>query len=83
MVWVNVEDTLEQPPTQREINDVATGAASKANLLAMHGMFVQDSLEHNPDEYIEADSIAPHAAEATGLTRRILAKREQLVALRQ
>lgn len=71
-----------------EINDVATGGASDANLLTARGVPVLDGLgpvgglDHSPDEYIETDSLAPRAAMAAGLIRRILAQREQLVALR-
>jgi glutamate carboxypeptidase len=72
-----------------EVDDVATGGASDANVLASLGVPVLDGLgpvgglDHSPDEYIEAGSLAPRAAMAAGLVRRILAQREQLVALRQ
>jgi glutamate carboxypeptidase len=71
-----------------EINDVATGGASDANLLAARGVPVLDGLgpvgglDHSPDEYIEADSLAPRAAMAAGLIRRILEQREHLAELR-
>ena len=71
-----------------EINDVATGGASDANLLAARGVPVLDGLgpvgglDHSPDEYIEADSLAPRAAMAAGLIRRILEQRERLAELR-
>jgi glutamate carboxypeptidase len=61
-----------------EINDVATGGASDANVLASLGIPVLDGLgpigglDHSPDEYIEADSFAPRAAMVAGLIQRIL-----------
>jgi glutamate carboxypeptidase len=61
-----------------EINDVATGGASDANVLASLGVPVLDGLgpigglDHSPDEYIEADSFAPRAALVAGLIQRIL-----------
>ena len=61
-----------------EINDVATGGASDANVLASLGLPVLDGLgpvgglDHSPDEYIEADSFVPRAAMVAGLVQRIL-----------
>lgn len=61
-----------------EINDVATGGASDANVLASFGVPVLDGLgpigglDHSPDEYIEADSFAPRAALVAKLIQRIL-----------
>jgi glutamate carboxypeptidase len=61
-----------------EINDVATGGASDANVLASLGLPVLDGLgpigglDHSPDEYIEAESFAPRAAMVAGLIQRIL-----------
>jgi glutamate carboxypeptidase len=61
-----------------EINDVATGGASDANVLASLGLPVLDGLgpigglDHSPDEYIEADSFAPRASMVAGLIQRIL-----------
>ena len=63
-----------------EINDVATGGASDANVLASLGVPVLDGLgpigglDHSPDEYIEADSLVPRAAMVAGLIQRILSK---------
>lgn len=65
-----------------EINDVATGGASDANVLASLGVPVLDGLgpigglDHSPDEYIEADSLAPRAAIVAGLIQRILSETE-------
>ena len=64
-----------------EVNDVATGGASDANVLASFGLPVLDGLgpigglDHSPDEYIEADSFAPRAALVAGLIRRILTEK--------
>ena len=61
-----------------EINDVGTGGASDANVLASLGLPVLDGLgpiggrDHSPNEYIEADSFAPRAAMVAGLIRRML-----------
>ena len=61
-----------------EINDVATGGASDANVIASLGLPVLDGLgpvgglDHSPDEYIEAESFAPRASMVAGLIRRIL-----------
>jgi glutamate carboxypeptidase len=61
-----------------EINDVATGGASDANVLASLGIPVLDGLgpvgglDHSPDEYIEADSFVPRAGMVAGLIQRIL-----------
>ena len=71
-----------------EINDVATGGASDANVLASLGLPVLDGLgpigglDHSPDEYIEADSFAPRAAMVAGLIQRILSE-EKLKELRR
>jgi glutamate carboxypeptidase len=65
-----------------EINDVATGGASDANVLASLGVPVLDGigpvggLDHSPDEYIETDSLVPRAAMVAGLIQRILSKPE-------
>jgi glutamate carboxypeptidase len=59
-----------------EVDDVATGGASDANVLASLGVPVLDGLgpvgglDHSPDEYIEAGSLAPRAAMVAGLIRR-------------
>jgi glutamate carboxypeptidase len=64
-----------------EINDVATGGASDANVLASLGLPVLDGLgpigglDHSPDEYIEADSFVPRAALVAGLIQRILSEK--------
>ena len=61
-----------------EINDVSTGGASDANVLASFGLPVLDGLgpigglDHSPQEYIEADSFAPRAAMVAELIHRIL-----------
>jgi len=71
-----------------EINAVATGGASDANVLASLGIPVLDGLgpvgglDHSPDEYIETDSLVPRAAMLAGLIHRILAEKE-LKELRQ
>ena len=63
-----------------EINDVATGGASDANVLASLGVPVLDGLgpigglDHSPDEYIEADSLVPRAAMVAGLIQQILSE---------
>jgi glutamate carboxypeptidase len=63
-----------------EINDVATGGASDANVLASLGVPVLDGLgpigglDHSPDEYIEVDSLLPRAAMVAGLIQRILSE---------
>jgi glutamate carboxypeptidase len=63
-----------------EINDVATGGASDANVLASFGLPVLDGLgpigglDHSPDEYIESDSFAPRAAMVAELIQRILSE---------
>jgi glutamate carboxypeptidase len=63
-----------------EVNDVATGGASDANVLASLDLPVLDGLgpigglDHSPDEYIEADSFAPRAAIVAGLIQRILSE---------
>lgn len=60
-----------------EINDVATGGASDANVLASLGLPVLDGLgpigglDHSPDEYVEADSFVPRAAMVAGLIQQI------------
>lgn len=65
-----------------EINDVATGGASDANVLASLGVPVLDGLgpvgglDHSPDEYIETNSLVPRAAMVAGLIQRILSKTE-------
>ena len=67
-----------------DVNDAATGGASDANNIARLGIPVLDGLgpigglDHSPDEYIEADSLAPRAALATGTIQRILARREEI-----
>jgi glutamate carboxypeptidase len=69
-----------------EINDVATGGASDANILASLGLPVLDGLgpvgglDHSPEEYIEAGSLVPRAAMVAGLIQRILSeeKRKEL-----
>jgi glutamate carboxypeptidase len=64
-----------------EINDVATGGASDANVLASLGLPVLDGLgpigglDHSPDEYIEAESFAPRASMVAGLIQRILSEK--------
>ena len=71
-----------------EINDVATGGASDANVLASFGLPVLDGLgpvgglDHSPEEYIEADSFAPRAAMVASLIQRILSE-ENLKQLRE
>jgi len=63
-----------------EINDVATGGASDANVLSALGLPVLDGLgpigglDHSPDEYIEVDSLVPRAAMLAGLIQRILSE---------
>ena len=63
-----------------EIQDVATGGASDANVLASLGVPVLDGLgpvgglDHSPDEYIEAESLVPRAAMVAGLIRRIFSE---------
>lgn len=63
-----------------EIQDVATGGASDANILSSLGLPVLDGLgpvgglDHSPDEYIEADSLVPRAAMVAGLMQRILSE---------
>ena len=63
-----------------EINDVSTGGASDANVLASLGIPVLDGLgpvgglDHSPDEYIEADSLVPRAAMLAGLIQSILSE---------
>lgn len=65
-----------------EINDVATGGASDANVLASFGVPVLDGLgpigglDHSPDEYIETDSLVSRAAMLAGLIQRILSEKE-------
>ncbi len=65
-----------------EINDVATGGASDANVLASLGLPVLDGLgpigglDHSPDEYIEADSFVHRAAMVAGLIQRILSEKK-------
>ena len=65
-----------------EINDVATGGASDANVLASLGLPVLDGLgpvgglDHSPNEYIEADSFVPRAAMVAGLIQRILSEKK-------
>jgi glutamate carboxypeptidase len=64
-----------------EVNDVATGGASDANVIASLGVPVLDGLgpvgglDHSPDEYIEANSFAPRAAMVAGLIQRILSEK--------
>jgi glutamate carboxypeptidase len=71
-----------------EINDVATGGASDANVLASLGIPVLDGLgpigglDHSPEEYIEADSLLPRTALLAALIQRILSE-PNLVALRK
>jgi glutamate carboxypeptidase len=63
-----------------EVNDVATGGASDANVLASLGLPVLDGLgpvgglDHSPDEYIEVDSLVPRAAMLAGLIQSILSE---------
>jgi glutamate carboxypeptidase len=63
-----------------DINDVATGGASDANVIASLAVPVLDGLgpigglDHSPDEYIEAESFAPRAAMVAGLIQRILSE---------
>ena len=63
-----------------DINDVATGGASDANVIASLGVPVLDGLgpigglDHSPDEYIEAESFTPRAAMVAGLIQRILSE---------
>lgn len=65
-----------------EINDVATGGASDANVLASLGVPVLDGLgpvgglDHSPAEYIETDSLTSRAAMLAGLIQRILSETE-------
>jgi glutamate carboxypeptidase len=65
-----------------EVNDVATGGASDANVLASLGLPVLDGLgpvgglDHSPDEYIEADSLVPRAAMLAGLIQSILSEKK-------
>lgn len=67
-----------------EINDVATGGASDANIIASLGVPVLDGLgpvgglDHSPNEYIEADSFAPRAAMVAGLIQRILSEKRPM-----
>jgi glutamate carboxypeptidase len=64
-----------------EINDVATGGTSDANVLASLGLPVLDGLgpigglDHSPDEYVEADSFVPRAAMVARLIQRILSEK--------
>jgi glutamate carboxypeptidase len=63
-----------------EINDVSTGGASDANVLASLGLPVLDGLgpvgglDHSPNEYIEAESLVPRAAMLTRLMQSILSQ---------
>jgi glutamate carboxypeptidase len=74
-----------------EINDVATGGASDANVLASLGIPVLDGLgpigglDHSPAEYIEADSLTQRAALLARLIQSILSENalSQLKILRQ
>ena len=74
-----------------EINDVATGGASDANVLASLSIPVLDGLgpvgglDHSPNEYIEADSLVPRAALLAGLIQRILSENaiDQLKSLKR
>jgi glutamate carboxypeptidase len=65
-----------------EINDVATGGASDANVLASLGIPVLDGLgpvgglDHSPNEYIEAESLVPRAAMLARLIQKILSDQE-------
>ena len=65
-----------------EINDVATGGASDANVLASLGIPVLDGLgpvgglDHSPDEYIEAESLVPRATMLAKLFQKILSDQE-------
>ena len=71
-----------------EINDVATGGASDANVLASLGLPVLDGLgpigglDHSPEEYIEADSFIPRTALLAALIQRILSE-PNLIAVRK
>lgn len=64
-----------------DIEDVATGGASDANVLASLGLPVLDGLgpigglDHSPDEYIESESFAPRASMVAGLIQRILSEK--------
>jgi glutamate carboxypeptidase len=64
-----------------EINDVSTGGASDANVVASLGLPVLDGLgpigglDHSPDEYIEADSFAPRASMVAELIQRVLSEK--------
>lgn len=64
-----------------EINDVGTGGASDANVLASLGLPVLDGLgpigglDHSPDEYIEEESFSPRAAMLAKLIQRILSEK--------
>ena len=63
-----------------DINDVATGGASDANVLASLSIPVLDGLgpvgglDHSSDEYIEEDSLVPRAAMLAGLMQSILSE---------
>ncbi|MBI3763512.1 MAG: M20 family metallopeptidase [Chloroflexi bacterium] len=71
-----------------EMGDAATGGASDANAIAGLGVPVLDGLgpvgglDHSPDEYIEADSLAPRTALLAGSIRGILERREKLAEVR-
>lgn len=71
-----------------EVNDTTTGGASDANAIAGLGVPVLDGLgpigglDHSPDEYIVADSIAPRTALLARLMQRALDRRERLAKLR-
>ena len=65
-----------------KINDVATGGASDANVLASLGIPVLDGLgpvgglDHSPNEYIEAESLMPRAEMLAVLIQRILSTKQ-------
>lgn len=70
-----------------QIDDQSTGGASDANNVAQLGIPVLDGLgpigglDHSPQEYIEVDSIMPRTALLAALIQKLLARREELVAL--
>jgi len=64
-----------------EVNDAATGGVSDANKMAELGVPVLDGLgpvgglDHGPNEYIEASSIAPRSALLALLIQKIIAEK--------
>ncbi len=70
------------------IDDQATGGASDANNVAQFGIPVLDGLgpigglDHSPEEYLERESIVPRVALLAGLIEKLLARQEELAALR-